>query len=393
MEHAEYGELKTIPPQKTGPDVRIQSLSEFLYGNLWLVHDLERLFTLYYHAPDPDISKLLSAIYELRQLVRADAKSHWKISIFYPREWTLWEFENGMSQGFEDYSVELRVEECIILTALRSGLHEFWPTYTLDNNLRNITLQAVTEALRPAGSLMSILPASYGPHLNRLLQTLATCLANGTSANALMHLDTRYGNVSVWQSLVWDTIAAFGQMGSASQAPTWLLFILYGADRDFTVTFEQSCNFSSRDRRGKLFLVTGEWGVGKSQIHSPLYLNGGGDGYDGECGCDGQDSDLFKILDLVKRHGWSVPLKELACFFFPLYAGSFRRVYDLYESTLDITLERLSALRRELGLDPEHWQTQEWSGVQSRLQSKWEGGSQLLKDSGYESDDTSVYLL
>lgn len=393
VDQAEYDELKTISPEKTGPDVRNQSMSEDLYGDIWLVNDLQRLFTLYYHTRDPDISKLLSAIYQLRQLVQADAKSHWKIFILYPHEWTWWGVKYSTRQRYTDCLVELQVEECIILTALRSGLYEFWPTYALDNNLRSITLQAVTEALRPAGSIMSMLPISYGPHRNRLLQTLATCLANGTSANALMRVDTRFVNVSVWQSLVWDTIATFGQIGSASQAPMWLLFILYGADRDFTVTFEQSCNFSCGDRRGKLFLLTGKWGVDKSQVHSPVYLNGGGDGDDGEGECDGQDSDLCKILDLAKRHGWSVPLKELACFFFPRYAGSFRRIYDLYESNLDITLERLSELRREFGLDPEHWQTQEGSDIQSRLQYQWEGGSQLLRDPGYESDDSSSSTL
>lgn len=394
MEHAEYDELNTISSQKTGPDVRNQSMSEELYGRIWLVHDLERLITLYYRTHDPDTSKPLSIIYQLRQLVKADAKSYWTYTIYYPFE-GMWDVKYGPGKGYRQYLIELQVEECVILTALRFGLHEVWPTYNLDNNLRNTTLQVVTEALHGSWSVMSTHTFPPGPQYNRLLQTLATCLANGTSANALMLVHTSFGNVSVWQSLVWDTIVTSGEIGSTShmQAPTWLLFILYGADRDFTVTFEQSCNFSCRDRRGKLILLTGKWGVDKSQIHSPVHLNVGGDGDDGEGGCDGQDSNLGKMLDLAKRHGWAVPLKELACFWFPDYADHFRRIYDLYESNLDITLERLSELRRELGFDPECWQTQEWSDVQSPLQHKWEGRSRLLGDSEYESDNDSVLTL
>lgn len=392
LKEAEYDSLKTLLLETPDPDFRPKSLSEFLYGELWLEDDLERLITLYYHNQDPDTSKLLSTISQLRQLVEADAKSIWACGIHYPQVW-LWEDSHGPEQLYAECRVELSVETCVILTALRFGLYEVWPTYTLADNFRSINLQFVTEALKGPWSVMTIHSPPFGPHFNRLLQTLATCLADGTSANSAMLVGERLGNVSVWQNLVWDTIMKFGTRRPASFAPAWLLFILFGADRDFTISFEKSCNFSSKDRRGRLVILTGKWGVSKSQVHSPTYLNGDEYGDNGEGGCGGQDSDSSKILDLARRHDWSVPLKELTYFFFPSYADSFRRIYDLYESNVDITLERLLALRRELGLDPECWQTQEWSNVLPRLQFNWEGVSHLLKDSEYESYDSSLYTI
>lgn len=168
---------------------------------------------------------------------------------------------------------------------------------------------------------------------------------------------------------------------SAFIAPVWLLFLLHGADRDFTLGFEQTCNFSAIDKRGKLIMVTGQWGANKSQVYSPMHINGG------ESEAASEDSSFGKILELARRHNWSIPLKELIYFWFPTYAEKFRRIYDLYESSVDIPMEKVSDLGRELGLDSECWQTQMWEDSQPWPEYSWEGTSWELERSGYKSGE------
>lgn len=168
---------------------------------------------------------------------------------------------------------------------------------------------------------------------------------------------------SVWQNLVWHSIVTINPQGSI--APVWLLFLLYGADRSFRLTLEPSCNFSTRDKCTKLMLVTGHWGPEKYQVHSPILID------------EIEDSGGF--LELAKSQNWSVPLKELTYFWFTPYADSFRRIYELYEDKADIPLESLNDLRRELGFDPECWQTQMWGDPQPLLQCHWQGHSWVLR--------------
>lgn len=261
---------------------------------------------------------------------------------------------------------------------LQFGLYEFWPTYTLDNNLKGTILHIVMSSLTRGWFNVDHRSSKF-PY-DRVLRTLATCLAAGASANSLIPASGSFLlPISVWQNLVWDSIMSTKIFALTFLAPVWLLFLLHGADRDFTLRFEQTSNFSARDKQGKLILLTGQWGASKSQVHSPMQINGG------EGGDASEDSDDGEFLELARRQNWSISLKELAYFWFPTYEEKLRRIYDLYESSVDIPMEKVSNLRRELGFDPECWQTQTWNISQAPLDYNLEGTSDIY--SGPKSDE------
>lgn len=310
-------------------------------------------------------------MYQLRKLVDAESKSTWEFSTHYLRTW-----KKESPAGFSTYSpgsyIRCHLEACFTLKALQFGLYEFWPTYTLDNNLREAILHLGARSLTLPWLGMEMRSHSSKSPFDRLLRTLATCLADEIPSNSLTPINKSDGlvNVSVWQNLVWDSLLRPGEE-PGSVAPVLLLFLSYGANRDFTLSFEQSCNFSETDHRGKLVLVTGYWGPDKSRVHSPISLH---------------DEDRSGILELAKRQNWSVSLKEFTYFRFPPYADRFRRIFDLYESNVETSMQELSDLRRELGFDPKYWQTQTWDGPQPGTQYVLEGTSSILQQSGEEWD-------
>lgn len=277
------------------------------------------------------------------------------------------------------HPVRYHSEACAVLTMLQFGLYEFWPTYTLDNNFKETILHLVTLSLTRGWPSVNHRSPEFP--FDRLLRTLAICFADGASANSPMPARERFVPVSVWQNLVWDSIISTGIFPRTFIAPLWLLFLLHGADTDFTLSFEPTCNFSSRDKQGKLILLTGQWGASKCQVHSPMQIHGG----EGEDASEGPDEG--KILELAKRQNWTLSLKELTYLLFPTYAENLRRIYDLYESSVDIPKERVSDLRRELGFDPECWQTQTWKDSSPWLRYNWEGTSWILERPDYESGE------
>lgn len=288
----------------------------------------------------------------------------------------------GTGHSERDYlmnPIRYHSDTCAVLTMLEFGMYEFWPTYPVDNSLRQNILHIVTISLTRGWPSLNNVSTKFP--FDRLLRTLATCLADGASANSPMPGRERFFPVSIWQNLVWDSIMATAVFPRTFVAPVWLLFLLHGADRDFTLKFEQTSNFSARDKQGKLVLLTGQWGANKSQVHSPMQIHRG----EGEPASE--DPDDGKILGLAQGQNWSVSLKELIYFWFPTYAERFRRIYDLYESNVDIPMERVSNLRRELGFDPECWQTQTWNNSQHLLEHNLEGTSWILEQPGYKSDE------
>lgn len=314
-------------------------------------------------------------MYQLRKLVEADANSTWNFDTYYTYRWHL-----GGAGGWKRYHgphfVRCNPEACFVLVALEYGLYEFWTTANLDNSLRGIILHLVTASLSNncLGKGDGFRDPPTPPPFDRLIRSLAICLADGTEANSLMPVHEFDTAVSVWQNLVWHNIVTTDC--SASVAPAWLLFLLHGADRSFTLSFELSCNFSSIDKCAKLFQVTGHWGQDNHQVHSPVYIR--------------EDEDEGGILELAKCHDWSVPLRELTYFWFPPHADRFRRIYDFYEGSVDIQVEKLNDLRRELGFDSAYWQSHAWGKHQPLIPRGWEGVSRILTRSG-ENDFWDPY--
>lgn len=258
---------------------------------------------------------------------------------------------------------------CFVLVTLEYGIFEFWKTEDLDSSLRAAALHVITSSLethclgKGGGPFWPPTP----PPFDRLLRSLAICLSDGAEADSLMLIDETFVSVSRWQNLVWHSIVTTTD-SSASVAPVWLLYLLHGADRSFTLSFERSCNFSSIDRCSNFIILTGHWGQDKHQVHSPISIR--------------EEDDDDGILELAKRQNWSVSLKEIACFWFPAYADRFRGIYDLYENNVDIPMESLKDMGRDLGLDPEFWQSRTWDDPGPLLRCKWEGDSRILRRPG-----------
>lgn len=342
--------------------------SELLYGREWLASDLRRLITLYYHINQPDTSTLFSTINQLKYVLKTDAKSTFRFPTWFTNRWIA-----GGTDGWwlydEPNAVRCHSAACLVLVALEFGLYEFWTTENLDSCLRGAALHLVTSSMEDHwfGKLGGPVHCPRPPPFDRLLRSLAICLADGTTANSHMLIYETFVTVSRWQNLVWHSIVTTTDY-SASVAPVWLLYLLHGADRTFTLNFEQSCNFSSVDRGAKLVIVTGRWGQDQHQVHSPIHIR--------------EEDDDCGILELAKRQKSSISLKEIACFWFPAYADSFRGIFDLYENDIDIPMESLKDLRRDLGVDPEFWQSRTWDDPRPLLRCRWEGDSQILRRSG-----------
>lgn len=346
---------------------------------LSLKYDSRRLILLYYHFEGSNSSTIVSAISQLSRLEEFDQKSTWK---FEKINTFCWLGEGGCTGRSGPDPLKCQPGINHILMALKYGLFELWPTTGLNGKLRATVLDLVTLSLiRYQLSVCPTLRQPYAPpNLDRLLHSLAVCLAEGTSANSLMVIRGPDVPVSVWENLLWQCLVTVKLRTCV--APVWLLFLLHGANRDFTLELSQSCNFSRRDKCTKLVLMTGHWGPAKRQVHSSIFID--------------EDEDGGGILELAKSHNYSVSLKEITYFWFASYADSFRRIYELYENTSGITIEGLQDLRRELGLDPQCWQSRIWDETQSLLRSEWEGTSRILQRSKdgkhYEWEGDGAFL-
>jgi hypothetical protein len=342
--------------------------SELLYGRQWFSQDLERLITFYYYIRDPTTSTLFSTLRQLRHLAHADCQSTFKFPMMYT-----FSFDWDYIHYFEETPVRCQSEDCIFFVALQYGLYEFWPTNDTEDKIRVTLLRLITTSLEEFwlndhDRLAGLTP----PPFDRLLRSLAICLADGVSANLSIQDDVgSYVTTSVWQTLVWYSIVKGSH--KACVAPVWLIFLLHGADTSFTLTLEQTSNFSAREKTAKMMTMTGYWGQDNYQAHSPILI----------------DEDDDGIVGLARSRNWSVSLKELTYFWFAPYADDFRKIFELTKDNGRIPAEDLKNLRQELGFDPECWQDQMWRDPQPLLRHPWVGISTILEarhDKGLRTD-------
>ncbi|KAJ4409465.1 hypothetical protein N0V82_009459 [Gnomoniopsis sp. IMI 355080] len=275
-----------------------------------------------------------------------------------PGMW-LCEWINGRGWGMTPLVYRYRYPENeITLIALDHGLYELCPPRK-DDVLFEAMLHRIEEALLYGWFNKAFVVMKGSPTFDRLLRSLATCLAYGTSPNAPIDVEKYQVSVSVWQNLVWHSIVTTSLR--ASLLPVWLLFFLHGAEKDFTLDFSQTCNFSEVDKSGKMVSVTGHWGLDRRQLHSAIYIH----------------EDHGGILKLAKSRDWSLSLMEIINFWFPLHAETFRTINELSEDGAGLPDEHLHNLRQEFGLDPAHWKTQLWH-IPRPLFESWKGSSRIL---------------
>lgn len=366
--NVEYNGLDPLPPRASsrGQDsIKGPTQSELLYGDGWLVHDLRRLMAVYDEFKrDSDIATLLTSILHLRKIVEADEKSIWEAKD--PGAWYIIAWDRHSYSSLWG-AIRLSPGAFCSLVPLENGLHEFWPTASPEDHLRVAVLHNIS------GKLTGW---SDGTPHQRFLRCLAVCLAMGTSANSLMPSNRGRVNLSVWQNLVWDNIVAC--QPTAWFAPTWMLFLLHGADRNLTLTLEQTCNISTEDKSTRLLLITGYWGPQKYQVHSPFLVN------------DNEVDDGF--LALVNRLNGSISLEEITYFWFAPHADMFRRIFEFHRSTSEISTGSLKDLRQELGFDPDCWHDQSWDEPQ-RLLLRFEGVTEILQlpDPSSSSEEEGCY--
>ncbi|KAG8167626.1 hypothetical protein KVR01_003315 [Diaporthe batatas] len=353
----EYDGLEDILSSIT-PHGREDTKSEALYGRLWVAAELERLISLHYHIHDSNKSTLISTISQVRLLIQSESESTWASEFMYISLW-----RSDGTKHFTHFIIPCQLEDCIVLVALKLGLHELWPTTDLEGKIRDAVLCLVAMSLEGfwmRDRALQFVPPSF----DRLLHSLAICLGGGTSTNSIMRLPSGRLRPSVWQNMVWHCIVT--PCNQASVAPVWLLFILHGADTRFTLNFKQTCNFSARDKNAKTMEMTGLWGPDgyQTQIHTPILI----------------DEDEDGILGLARNRNWSVSLEELAYFWFVPHVDSFRKVFELYGNS-HISEGAQKDLGRELGFDLECWQSQTWGDPRPLLRYPWEGETEALRDS------------
>lgn len=336
------------------------------HRNQWFLDDVRRLTALYYHLKEPNTSSIFSTLEHLMQIANVEATPTSRLLMRYIFSWGHGGFCGGKLYEGPD-QVDCPSATIVVLEAVGYGLHELWPAEVLDESLREIALHLIEESLASYSSVCRDYFLDPKPPFDRLLRSAAKCLADGTSPNSLVRVDANHVPVTVWQNLAWGSIISSNPR--ASFAPVWLLFLLHGANQDFTLTFERSCNFDEVDKTGKLVTVEGRWGSEKRQVHEPIFVR----------------EDHHRIFGLAKCQDWSVSLRDITYFWFPKHVEQFRRVYDLHENGNGSFLENLEDVRRDLGLDPQLWRNREWEIPQSLFQD-WEGSSEIVNnpDIGYD---------
>lgn len=248
-------------------------------------------------------------------------------------------------------------EHEICLLAVEYGLYEFSRPGKTPDFLLELMLDRVVEELSHAWYTKNYLAWQGQPPFDRLAITLATCLAYGVPTNTLIWVKKSHVSVTVWQNLVWHCIVT--STFRASLVPVWLLFLLHGAEQNFTLKFEQTCNFSQIDKSGKLISVTGLWGTQNEQVHSPIHIHEDQDG----------------IVELAKVQDGSVSLLDIIEFWLPRHVEKFRRIHHLVGEgkVLPKDPQQLQNLKIEFA----SWHDQGWDIPEALFQS-WEGHSELL---------------
>lgn len=317
-------------------------------------NDVRRLLTVFHYFQNPDSSTILWALQQLWQLARTEATSPANLSTSpYISKWSRGKWDTlGPNTTVYRYP-----ENEIFLLAAERGLYEFSPPGKGHNDLLELTLYRVVDR---------ILFGWYSKHncvwqgetpFDRIVRSLAICLAYGVPANTLIWVKESHVSVSIWQNLVWHCIVT--STFRASLVPVWLLFLLHGAEQNFTLKFEQTCNLSQIDKSGKLISVTGLWGTQKEQFHSPIYI------HEDQCG----------IVELAKVQDWSVSLLDIIGFWLPRHIAQFQRIHDLVGEgkVFPKDPQQLQNLKIEFA----SWHDQAWDIPEALFQS-WEGRSELL---------------
>lgn len=318
--------------------------------------DMRRLFIIFYHFQSSDSSAICWTLQQLWELARTESPSPAKLLIVYMYEWV-----KGKAEVTRPFIINRWPENEICLLAVELGFHEFSPRKHHETVLENMLYRAV----------QSLCLGSYTKHylkwqglapFYRKVRSLATCLEYGVPTSTLVWVKRSHGSVTVWQTLVWHCIVT--STFRASPVPAWLLFLLHGAEQNFTLKFEQTCNFSQIDKSGKLISVTGLWGTKNEQVHSPIYIH----------------EDQGGIVELARVQDWSVSLMDIIGFWLPRHIETFRRIGHLVGERKVLPEEQLKNLKLELGLDPASWRDQMWDIPEALFQS-WEGSSEILPSS------------
>lgn len=318
-------------------------------------NDVRRLFTIFHHFQSPDSSNIRWALQQLWQMARMEATSPAKLTTSYICKWVKGRWGTA-SPTITTYRYP---ENEICLLAVEYGLYEFWPPGRRHNDLLELILYRVVEETSFGWYSKHNCVWQGATPFDRMVRTLATCLAYGVPTNAYICVKESHVSVTVWQNLVWHCIVT--STFRASPVPVWLLLLLHGAEQNFTLKFEQTCNFSQIDKSGKLISVTGLWGTQNKQVHSPIYI------HEDQCG----------IVELAKVQDWSVSLLDIIGFWLPRHVERFRRIHHLVGEGKSLPEEQLQNLKLEFGFDLASWRDQVWDIPEALFQS-WEGHSELL---------------
>lgn len=319
------------------------------------VRDLRHLFTIFHYFQSSDSSNICWTLQQLWQLARPEPRA--KLFRTYIYGWV-----KGRAEVCPCIPSDRYPDNEICLLAVEYGFYEFSPPRKHGDGVLELMLFRAVDHLWQGYYCKHDAKWQGSTPFDRMLRTLATCLAYGTPTNTLIWAEKSHVSVTVWQTLVWHCVVT--PTFRASLVPAWLLFLLHGAEQKFTLKFEQTCNFSQIDKSGKLISVTGLWGTQSEQVHSPIFIH----------------EDHGGIVELAKMRDWSVSLMDIIDFWLPRHVEKFRRIDHLLGEGKVLPEDQLQNLKLDFGFDLASWREQVWDVPEALFQS-WEGHSVLLPSS------------
>lgn len=348
--------------------------------------DLAWLTCIYYTTRPHSVSILLSAIDELAEIADTEVNCgplRCRKYILYPSHWKRCHLRNTCRAR-----ITCLPSDYCRWTGFELGINELWP---MDDGIDTASfspdtmLHLVSNSIQFLYSFSNLLPFHDGRSgtnskaIDRLVQTLTLTLAKGASPNSkphglpyACHSTRQTHDITVWQSLVWNSVMA-GEDLRMPIRDLWLLFLIHDADTNIQLTFKRhedhptKCadsnlqEFADKGQQGPQLIMSANFGTERRELFTPVVVaeNHGG------------------IVDLAKSQGGTVSLRDIVSLWFPDHAEDFRNVIDLNESRVGKpSAEELRCLRQKHGFDLDKWQAREWKIPQPLLKS-WSGKSEI----------------
>lgn len=280
--------------------------------------------------------------------------------IYIPCSW-----DDGRIRGNCTRKIASHPCSTLIMQAANMGYCELWPpSEPPDDANEHKHRFDIKDALELfLENLLYSREHEYEASIDNVSKSLAFCLHYGEKPDnpayrGFAYHDTPSGReVTYWRLLLWDCIQR--PILKLAPTPIFLVCLLYGADPHCWLRFDINHGFNKFEG---LVSVAAQFGLNKSAPFSPIFIPNEPNG----------------ILDLAKRSGWSVSLRDLVGYWFSDDGAKVQHVIDFSAGREGRpSVEDLAPLRQEYGFDVPSWRSQEWK-VPHPLFKEWKGRSRII---------------